>query len=89
MIKRTDLANAIAREAGSMTLEDLLHELRPDDASLEDFPHIHADHSLHLALERMGACGLSVLPVVSRASVRQLMGIVVLGDVLKAYGVAS
>ena len=54
-----------------------------------DFAHVHPDHSLHLALERMGSSGFSVLPVVSRASVRQLMGIVVLDDVLKAYGVAG
>jgi hypothetical protein len=37
----------------------------------------------------MGASGLNVLPVVSRASVRQLMGIVVLDDILHAYGVAK
>jgi hypothetical protein len=30
-----------------------------------------------------------VLPVVSRANVRQLLGIVVLDDILKAYGVAK
>jgi chloride channel protein, CIC family len=42
---------------------------------------------LSLALERMGTTKLHVLPVVSRANVRQLLGIVVLEDVLEAYGV--
>jgi CIC family chloride channel protein len=88
MIRRTDLANAIAREAGTVGLETLLHELMPGDSS-EDFPHVHPDHSLHLALERMGSSKMSVLPVVSRASIRQLLGIVVLDDVLKAYGVSG
>ena len=37
----------------------------------------------------MGTSGLNVLPVVSRANVRQLLGIVVLDDVLGAYGVAK
>jgi hypothetical protein len=37
----------------------------------------------------MGASGLNVLPVVSRANLRQLMGIVALSDVLDAYGVAT
>src|SRR5258706_596031 len=31
-----------------------------------DFPHVHADHSLHLALDRMGASRLDLLPVVNR-----------------------
>jgi CIC family chloride channel protein len=88
MLRRTDLTNAIAREAGSITLGTLLDELPPGNAASAAFVHIHPDHSLHLALERMGASGFSVLPVVSRASVRQLMGIVVLEDVLRAYGVA-
>jgi hypothetical protein len=37
----------------------------------------------------MGASSLNVLPVVSRANARELIGIVVLGDVLTAYGVIS
>jgi CIC family chloride channel protein len=53
-----------------------------------EFPHVHADHSLHLALDRMGASQLDLLPVVSRANVHQLEGIVTLRDVLALYGVA-
>jgi CIC family chloride channel protein len=52
-----------------------------------DFPHVHADQPLHLALERMGAANLDVLPVVSRANIHLLMGVVVLLDVLDSYGV--
>lgn len=51
------------------------------------FPHVHVDHSLHLALERMGATQLDVLPVVSRADVHKLEGIITLRDVLDLYGV--
>jgi CIC family chloride channel protein len=54
-----------------------------------DFPHVHEDHSLHLALDRMGANQLDLLPVVSRANVHQLEGIVTLQDVLGLYGVGS
>jgi len=53
----------------------------------EPFPHLHADHSLDAALHRMGAARLNVLPVVSRANVHQLEGVVTLGDVLALYGV--
>jgi CIC family chloride channel protein len=51
------------------------------------FPHVHEDHSLHLALDRMGASQLDLLPVVSRANVHHLEGVVALEDVLAFYGV--
>ena len=51
------------------------------------FPHVHPDQGLDLALERMGANQLEVLPVVSRADVHKLEGIVTLRDVLDSYGV--
>jgi len=52
------------------------------------FPHIHADQGLDLALERMGRDQLEILPVVNRADVHKLEGIVTLRDVLDAYGVS-
>jgi CIC family chloride channel protein len=55
----------------------------------EEFPHLHADQSITVALERMGAAGLDALPVVSRADVHKLEGIVALQDVLKLYGFAA
>jgi len=54
-----------------------------------NFPHVHSDQSLDLALDRMGASQLDVLPVVSRANVHQLEGIVTLHDVLDSYGVSA
>ena len=53
------------------------------------FPHLHSDQSLHLALERMGGSGLDLLPVVSRADLHKMEGIVLLRDVLKSYGIAG
>jgi len=50
---------------------------------------VHADQPLDLALNRMGANGLEVLPVVSRANVRKLEGVITLGDVLGSYGVGT
>jgi CIC family chloride channel protein len=58
-------------------------------ADPNDFPHVHEDQSLNLALERMGASQLDVLPVVSRANLHKLEGIVTLPDVLAVYGVGS
>ena len=53
------------------------------------FPHLHADHSLDVVLDRMGALHLDLLPVVSRANVHELLGVVELGDVLEAYGLGK
>ena len=53
-----------------------------------NFPHVHSDQSLDLALERMGANQLDILPVVNRANVHELEGIVSLRDVLDSYGVS-
>jgi len=50
-----------------------------------EFPHLHADHSPHTALDRMGRAGLEALPVVSRANVHQLLGIVTFVDVVAFY----
>ena len=63
------------------TLADLFNGA-PD----ADFPHLHSDHSLAIALDRMGSSKLRVLPVVSRANVHQLVGLVTLEAVLHAYG---
>ena len=54
-----------------------------------NFPHVHSDQSLDLALDRMGASQLDVLPVVNRANVHKLEGIVTLHDVLDSYGLSA
>ena len=50
-----------------------------------DFPHVHSDHPLEAALDRMGANQLDLLPVVNRGDVHKLEGVVTLRDVLDAY----
>ena len=52
------------------------------------FPHVHPDQTLDLALERIGANQIEILPVVNRADMHKLEGIVTLRDVLDAYGVS-
>jgi CBS domain-containing protein len=66
------------KEQPLLSLVDTLH-----------VPHVHADHALHLALERMSKYHLDVLPVIHRADLHQLEGVVTLSDVLDAYGIDS
>jgi CIC family chloride channel protein len=57
--------------------------------SNKDYPFIHADHPTSYALERMGSHGVDAIPVVSRANIHQMFGIVRLNDILAKYGVAG
>ena len=50
-------------------------------------PHLHPDHALHLALERMSHSHLDLLPVVHRADIHKLEGVVLLRDLLDSYGI--
>jgi CIC family chloride channel protein len=79
---------------GVVTLEQLLTASKEESKKkivdlldCREFPHLHSDHSLDLALDRLGVTHTDMLPVVSRANIHQLLGEVRLQDVLKAYGV--
>jgi len=88
MIRNTEIEQAAADGRSNTRVAEILREDPPrGDSMIEELPHVHPDHSLSLALERMGTSGLNVLPVVSRANVRQLIGIIALDDILGAYGV--
>ena len=67
--------------------DGLAHKRLSEFAEAGHFPHVHPDHPLHAALDRMGANQLDLLPVVSRANVHHLEGVVTLPDVLALYGV--
>jgi chloride channel protein, CIC family len=54
-----------------------------------EYPFVHSDHPVSYALERMGATGVDVVPVVSRANIHQMYGIVTLSGILATYGVPA
>jgi CIC family chloride channel protein len=76
------------------TLEIALDDGRAEQKLIDlfetlEFPHVHKDHALHQALERMSSAHVDMLPVVNRADIHKLEGIVTLRDVLDSYGVDS
>ncbi len=73
------LQQSKANGAEATDLKDLI--------SPREFPHVHADHPLDLALERMGTARVDVLPVVSRVDLNHMVGVVLLSDVLDSFGV--
>ena len=79
VLRRAVLASAVDNGKADQKLVDLLETI--------EFPHVHADHPLHQALERMSFAQVGMLPVVSRLDTHKLEGVVTLRDVLDSYGV--
>ena len=79
MLTRETLGCAFVDGRKELPLKDLVETLQ--------VPHLHTDQALHLALERMSKYHLDVLPVVHRADIHKLEGVVTLPDVLDAYGI--
>jgi CIC family chloride channel protein len=91
---RAWVVNDIRGVIGVISLSTLNRELTEGaDRKLSElidvihFPHVHSDQGLDVALERMGTNQIDTLPVVNRADVHKLQGIVTLPDVLDSYGV--
>jgi chloride channel protein, CIC family len=90
MIAFEQVEKEMADGNGGRTLGDLLPVGVPNSVlTSENFPHLHMDHPLDMALRRMAESKLNVLPVVGRADIRDLRGVVSLNDILQAYGVAG
>jgi CIC family chloride channel protein len=86
MIAKDQLEAAAAGGFGEQTLGDLV----PDPGPIEDlnearFPHVHPDHTLQSAMQRIAQSGLPELPVVSRSNIRELRGTISAKDVLDAF----
>jgi CIC family chloride channel protein len=54
-----------------------------------EYPHTHIDHHVSYVLDRMRGEQLDSLPVVSRADVHELLGVVTLSRILASYGISG
>ena len=90
MVTAEQLSEALQANRTEETLTALVSEPPPlDRLTAENFPHVHADHPLDLALRRIAQSSIKVLPVVSRASLRELRGTISLEDILAAYRIGT
>jgi CIC family chloride channel protein len=86
MITAVQLDQALAAGRGDEPLANVVPEPGPvESLTSANFPHVHADHTIEAALERLASSNLPVLPVVSRANIRELKGTISLEDMLAAY----
>jgi CIC family chloride channel protein len=85
MLRAEELDRATAEGKGESTLGELVPVPDPERLSAEEFPHLHADQPLDMAMRRLAESGLKALPVVSRTNLRDLKGTISMQDVLAAY----
>ncbi|HTW66920.1 MAG TPA: chloride channel protein [Bryobacteraceae bacterium] len=90
MINLAQVEHELAEGHGGRPVGELVPADVPDALlTAENFPHLHMDHPLDVALRRIAHSKMNVLPVVGRSDIRDLKGIVSLNDILNAYGVAG
>src|SRR5215471_648726 len=84
LVSASNLESAAEDGAGYRLVSEILEPLPKDRLDAANFPHVHPDHPLDVALRRMGEMHLDVLPVVSRANVLEIVGIITLPDIMRA-----
>lgn len=88
MVGTEHLAEAVKRGEGKLSVQQVMDRGRVSSGATDAaFEHLHTDHTLGQALTRMGESQHNTLPVVSRADVSILLGVVTLPDILHAFGV--
>ncbi len=86
MLAAEKLDEAMAANRGDEPLANLVPEPAvTEELTAQVFPHVHSDHTLDDAMQRIAESGLKVLPVVSRTNIRELKGTLSLEDILSAY----
>ncbi|MEN6532966.1 MAG: tetratricopeptide repeat protein, partial [Bryobacteraceae bacterium] len=90
VLREARLEQALKDGWGDRPVSDLLPQFDPQaKLTAANFPHVHPDHPLDTALQRMAEHRLKVLPVVRRTNLREVLGVVSLDDILNAYGIGK
>jgi len=86
MLSSEAILQAVREGRTGQTLATLVPDPGPRaELVTENFPHVHPDHTLDTAMQRIARSGISVLPVVSRTNVRELLGTISRHDIFDAY----
>ncbi len=86
MVSLSQLESARSQGNGSIRVGDVFPQLKRElPPTISWLPHVHTDQALDTALRRMAQSELTVLPVVSRANQRELLGVISSSDVFAAY----
>ena len=86
MITTAQLEQAANEGKGLRKLADIVPGPDAPPALAAGYPFVHRDDPLDTALRRMAEAGVDTLPVVSRAGLGNVIGMISLEDALHAYG---
>lgn len=77
-----------APDSAGKTVRDLMlaGPIESEAGDFDLFPHVHGDQAMEVALDRMSGSHVAMLPVLDRANVRRVRGIVLGDDILRSYG---
>ena len=89
MLRIEQLDRAMEAGRGERALGEIVPVPDPDKLNAEEFPHVHLDQPLDIAMRRLAESGLKVLPVVSRTNLRELKGTISMDDILSAYAMGA
>ena len=89
MVAAAQLNRAVAGGKGQDPVASLVPAPRPPGNSGVDFLYVHADDPLDSAMRLMGETGVEVLPVVNRANLREIVGVIALPEIIRAYGIGE
>ena len=86
MVTAAQIDQAAGDGGRDRRLADLISTEPRVSGHAENPPYLHLDDPLDTAMRRMAQNNLTVLPVVSRTNLHQLLGVISVRDIMTAYG---
>jgi len=86
MITTAKIEQALNAGQGQSNLADLVLSPEASQAATERYPFVYSDEPLDTVMRRMADASVDILPVVSRANLAEVVGVISLQNVLDAYG---
>jgi chloride channel protein, CIC family len=84
-VENVDSAAAVLEvSAGDIRLRDII----TNRGAGKSYPYVYPDHPISYALEKMRTTGFDTLPVVSRAGIHELCGVITRRQILESYGIS-
>ncbi len=83
-----ELREAVESGHSDHKLSEVLQGTDSEDSmALRHITHVHMDHTLDTAQRRMASGRTNVLPVINRANIRRIIGVLLIEDIQRAYGI--
>jgi chloride channel protein, CIC family len=89
MVTLGELRAALESGLGNRKLSQVIELQSHPQLSNDELPYVYADQSVDIALRRMARIEINLLPVVTRAAERRLVGTISINNVMAKYGLSG